>query len=307
MSNPWYRRIGLAIWRFIHWLITGSERLYHWYHLQTYRRSDRRPWRFGFREYERQYWSNAIKEPARLAVFRRSAPLPKGYAYRLGPRAVEIPWVIARLPEQPARILDAGSALNFEPVLKHPVIANKKITIATLAPEENCFWELGVEYVFEDFRHLYFRDDVFDVITSISTLEHIGMDNTRYAGKIESARRHDPADLFVAVKELKRVLKPGGVMYVTVPFGRYEDHGWLQQFDARLLDQLIETFAPVRSAETIYHYDPAGWALSDRTACAECEYFDARITKYFDPKSTIEYPPDYPAAERALACLELYK
>jgi hypothetical protein len=30
-------------------------------------------------------------------------------------------------------------------------------------------------------------------------------------------------------------------------------------------------------------------------------------SKYFDPESIIEYPPDYPAGERAVACLELFK
>ncbi len=307
MSNPLYRRIGLALWNFIHWLIASGEKLYHNYHLWSYLRSDRRPWRFGFLEYERLYWQQKLADPPTLACLREAQPLPPAYGYRLGPRAIEIPWVVAHLPEGPARLLDAGSALNFEAILRAPQLANKRTTILTLGPEPTCFWHLGVSYVFEDLRALYFKDDTFDLITSISTLEHVGMDNSRYAGQIASAQRHDPGDLFVAVRELKRVLKPGGAFYVTLPFGKYEDHGWLQQFDARLLDQLIETFAPARAVETIYHYAPAGWELSNRAACADCEYFDARVTKYFDRAHGIEYPPDYPAAERALACLELTK
>jgi hypothetical protein len=111
----------------------------------------------------------------------------------------------------------------------------------------------------------------------------------------------------VRYKELKRVLKPGGTLYVTLPFGRYEDHGWLQQFDAGLMDELIKAFGPTHLAETIFRYEPDGWKLSDRTACAQCQFFDVFTSKYFDPGSTIEFPPDYRAGEGAVACLELRK
>jgi hypothetical protein len=106
---------------------------------------------------------------------------------------------------------------------------------------------------------------------------------------------------------MRRVLKPGGVLYITFPFGKYENHGWFQQFDSPLMDRLIEGFSPTSFNETIFRYDPDGWKLSDRNSCAHLQYFDVHTSKYFDPKSSIEYPPDYPAAERAVACLELFK
>ncbi len=73
------------------------------------------------------------------------------------------------------------------------------------------------------------------------------------------------------------------------------------------MDMLIEEFGPSQLNETIFRYDPNGWKLSDRASCARCQYFDVHTSKYFDPNSMIEYPPDYPAGERALACLELFK
>ncbi len=83
--------------------------------------------------------------------------------------------------------------------------------------------------------------------------------------------------------------------------------GWFQQFDSKLTDTLIEGFNPTKYSETIFKYTPDGWILSERESCKDCQFFDVHINKYFDPRSTIEYPPDYPAGERAVACLELIK
>jgi hypothetical protein len=57
----------------------------------------------------------------------------------------------------------------------------------------------------------------------------------------------------------------------------------------------------------MFRYDPDGWRVSDRPSCADCQFFDVRTSKYFDRNSEIEYPSDYPAGERAVACLELRK
>jgi SAM-dependent methyltransferase len=160
--------------------------------------------------------------------------------------------------------------------------------------------------VFGDLRDLDFRDERFDYVACISTIEHIGMDNTMYAeGQV--AQRSDPSEFVLAAKELKRVLKPGGVLYISFPFGRYENHGWFQQFDSELVDTLIDAFGPSRRKENIFQYHPDGWQRSTREACKDCEFFDVHTSKYSDPNSTIEYPQDYPAGERGLACLELVK
>jgi SAM-dependent methyltransferase len=275
--------------------------------LNSYLRSDRRPWRPGYDEYRAQYLRRAVEDTELLAVFRDGGSLPKDYAFRLDARAVEIPWVLSRLSEREGVVLDAGSALNHEFVLLSPALAGKRIIITTLAPEADAFWRLGVSYVFGDLRHLDFRDELFDSIVCISTIEHVGMDNSRYAGTAETARRSDSRDFLQAVTELKRVLKPGGILYLSFPFGRYENHGWFQQFDAQLVDTLVAGFAPAQVRETIFRYQPEGWSLSDRSACADCEFFDVHLSKYFDSSSDIEYPPDYPAGERGLACLELRK
>lgn len=270
-------------------------------------RSDRRPWRPGYSDYKYQYLHDVLNNDATLEIFRQGNPLPDRYGFRLDARVVEIPWVLSRLASRNGHLLDAGSSLNHQFVLESPPLAHKKITIVTLAPEAECQWKLGISYVFGDLRDLSFQDSSFDMIACVSTIEHVGMDNTMYLGTTDTTQRGDTKEFLLAIKEIRRVLKPGGVLYITFPFGEYENHGWFQQFDSQLMDKLIKEFGPSHFNETIFRYDPDGWKLSDRVSCAHCQFFDVHTSKYFNPKSTIEYPTDYPAGERAVACLELQK
>lgn len=275
--------------------------------LASYLKSDRRPWREGYDEYREQSLAEAVNNDSLLETFAENRQLPQGYGYRLDARIIEIPWVLARARNTGNRFLDAGSALNYDFVLTSPALNEKQTTIVTLAPEGQAFWQLGVSYVFGDLRDLDFRDERFDSVACVSTIEHIGMDNTMYAEDLAIAQRSDPSEFVLAVKELKRVLKKGGALYISFPFGRYENHGWFQQFDAALVDTLVNAFEPAASYEAIFQYHPDGWQLSTREACKDCEFFDVHTSKYSDPNSTIEYPSDYPAGERGLACLELVK
>ena len=281
----------------------------------SYMDSERRPWSVGYTEYKEEFIQKAIEDPAFNRDIREGKQLPEGYGYRLDERCLEIPWVLANLGTQSGRLLDAGSSLNFEYILKSAAISKLKTTIITLAPEEFSFPNLGVSYVYDDLRNLPFKDDWFDNICCISTIEHVGMDNSLYTGDKENegiVRDNDhhskkTRGLKQGISELKRILKPGGILYISFPFGKYEDHEFFQQFDAELIDVLINTFEPSKHKETIFRYDPSGWVLSDREGCKECRYFNVHTSKYFDPNSTIEYPSDYTAGVRAVALLELKK
>jgi SAM-dependent methyltransferase len=284
----------------------GALEFIEWCALKNYLRSDRRPWRLGYGAYRNKYLAESISNPSILEIFLKSKSLPPGYGFRLDARVVEIPWVLARVARRTGRLLDAGSSLNHDFVLTVPPLSNKKITIVTLSPEATCLWKTGVSYVFGDLRSMDFRDECFDTIVCISTIEHVGMDNFLYTGQKEDTPK-DSQDFILALRELKRVLKKDGMLYITFPFGKFEDHGWFQQFNANLTDRLIKEFAPSRLNETVFRYEPSGWQLSNRTSCAQAQFFDVHKSKYFDSKSSVEYPSDFPAGERAVMCLELRK
>ena len=113
----------------------------------------------------------------------------------------------------------------------------------TLVYEGIAFPERGVSYAFSDLRTLPYRDNFFDTVVSISTLEHVGMDNTGYGST--QPRAADPAgEVDQAARELTRVLAPGGMLLVSVPYGHPQDHGWLRQFSRADVERLIGAVGP---------------------------------------------------------------
>jgi SAM-dependent methyltransferase len=256
-------------------------------------RSGMKPWTRGYVEYK----DHEIARVLRSGDFRPDH-LPAGYGFRLDERIIEYPWFFSRLPPGPGSLLDAGSTLNFEFLLEHPLLQKKRVHICTLAPESNCFWQKGVSYLFDDLRRLPYRDALFDWAVSISTLEHVGLDNTIYtddAAKKESQSR----DYLRAVAELNRVLKPGGTLYVTIPYGRAQNQGWLQIFDQAAINELVRAFAPVQRLIDYFLYHPDGWRRSTPAEAADATFFDIHHAKGYDS--------DFAASARSVCCLELKK
>jgi hypothetical protein len=225
--------------------------------------------------------------------------LPCPYGRWLDERIVECPWLLSQLPEGPATLLDAGSALNHDFILRHAKLRHKSLTIMTLAPEADCFWHAGISYVYGDLRHTVFRDDYFDHIASLSTIEHIGLDNTLFytadRGKAENA----PEAFLAAITELRRILKSGGSLFLSVPFGKRCVRNWLQVFDGEMIDRIVATFEPrLHSAAYFRYSEPDGWRMSSRAASADARYFDYHSEPAW---------PGSPAAAEAVACLTLTK
>src|SRR5215213_10351041 len=139
----------------------------------SYLLTGKRPWSRGYGEYR-------LKELRRVldsGDFNAEA-LPHGYGFRLDERIIEYPWLLSRLPRGSGALLDAGSVLNHDFLLLRETLREKRMFISTLAPEPISYNEYRISYVYEDLRASCFRDSYFDWIISLSTIEHIGMDNT---------------------------------------------------------------------------------------------------------------------------------
>ncbi len=260
----------------------------------VYNLNGRKPWSRGYIASRTRF----IKDTLENKDF-DVCHLPKEYGRGFDERVVEYPWFFKLLPTAPAKILDAGSVLNFDYILNHVNLKNKSLAISTLAPEEDCFWRKGISYVYEDLRRSCFRNEEFDLVVSLSTLEHVGCDNSVYTKNVFETEV-EKGNFIEAVIELKRVLKPNGKLLISVPFGAPVNHGWLQVFDSDKLDALIKAFNPSSFQEWIYKYDEQnGWSLSNRQEAGHCGYYN-KIQPALNSKPWI-------AAAEAVACIELIK
>lgn len=225
--------------------------------------------------------------------------LPPGYGRWIDERIIEYPWLFSRLPVGPGMLLDAGSILNHDFIVSHPKLATKDLTIMTLAPETECHWQNHISYIYGDIRNMIFRDCAFDYVVCISTLEHVGLDNQRFHQRTLQSCGQEQGSHRTAIRELARVLKPGGLCFISVPFGKRTMQDWQQIFDKEMVEELIQEFGPSSYEVACFRYSgERGWESCDMTAAADARYFNFQT----------DIPwKGHPAAAEAVVCLELRK
>jgi SAM-dependent methyltransferase len=167
--------------------------------------------------------------------------LPVGYW-----RAVEFAYVWRQLSQPTgARILDVGSPKDLAAMLArhrgYEVVATDILPSAVLLSRRYASAQ-GLEgqgpgrvhTEVQDARALMYPDDSFDAAYSVSVLEHIPDDGDS-----------------TAIRELIRVVRPGGVVVVTVPYD--------QRYRETFLKGPVYERKPVESEAIFYerHYDRA--------------------------------------------------
>lgn len=264
------------------------------------------PWSQGYLIYRDQFISKTLEDPDLMSQFQHCRPLPPRYGHALDERCVEYPWLFAQLEGAPARVLDAGSAMNHSFLLDQPILRNKEMHILTLAPEKDCFWERGISYFFEDLRNIPVRDNFYDLVICISTLEHVGFDNRTFTGDATLCE-NDPDGFVAAMHEMRRVLRSTGQLLLTVPFGRYRDLGTQQLFTRDLLEKAIAAAGPAEVSRTFFAYSGEGWQFADESECEESEYVDWIMLPENLRPSEFPVQSDGAAAARAVACIKMVK
>lgn len=270
-----------------------------------YLKSANQPLTPGYHVHKWAQIKNALNDSTVLDIFKGGTALPARYGQGIDERIVEYPWLISRLPDNTGTLLDAGSALNFETFMTLPVLKQKTVHVLTLHPESNCFWQDGISYEFADLRDLPFRDNFFNQIACISTLEHVGLNTAMYTS--EQVKDLQKGDYKVAAGELWRVLKPGGHLYLTMPFGSACDLDWLQQFDVTMIASLRELLRPREVAEVYYRYDANGWSTSNAETCRDSEYTPPETWTSSTSQQVQPRAQDVPVAAGAVVCLDLLK
>ena len=165
-------------------------------------------------------------------------------------RILENPLVIRHLPEKKSVVLDVGSRYSQVP-LEMAALGHK---VYTLDIEDYAFKHKNLTFVKEDIRKTTFKDNFFDVVTIISTLEHVGMGETSY-GDLEE-RNGD----ITAMNEISRILKPNGIVIITIPFGKAKFLPFMRVYDKKRLAKIAENYKIMKQ---IYMYnDKENWEIS---------------------------------------------
>ena len=259
------------------------------------------PWSKGYYEYKTEVISKNINDLDLIETINKNK-VPEKFGYRLDERVIEYPWIISKLAKTKGKLLDAGSTFNFDFVVNHPIIKNKDLTIFTFAPEVNNFCDKSISYVFGDLRNMIFKDNAFDFVVSQSTIEHIDMDNSMYGYDLSFNKdtTSKSYEYIIAVREMIRVLKSKGTLLLTFPFGKFENHGFFQQFDTDMLNKILYLFKDIGTHEvTFFQYKNDEWNFANIE--------DVSDSESYNPHTGKGKKDDYAAHSRAIACIEFNK
>ena len=301
LTNAALRKVGLEVRRIDSDAVAAARAL------RKYEASGRIPWSEGYHIAHAKLIAATLDDCALMAVFAAAENLPADYGIGIDERCVEIPWLFAKLRNVSGKILDAGSALNHAFLIDRLLRDDRKLDVMTLAPEKPCFTHRGVGYLYEDLRNIPTVDEHYDCVVCISTLEHIGFNNEAFT-KRPAQVEHRPTDYLRACSEMLRVLRRGGRLLLTVPFGKYQDVGAFQQFSAREIGFLTESMKGAKIDIRYFKLGQTGaWDVAAAGECAQCESVHWVMAREDERPAAFPMQADKAASARAVACLDIVK
>lgn len=147
-------------------------------------------------------------------------------------RIVELPWVLRTLAAFPgSRVLDFGCSNS--PLALELAALGHKVVGADLRPYG--YAHPNLELVQGDFLQAQMPANSFDAVVAVSAVEHVGLEGV-YGGPA-----HETGDRTI-VRKFLEVLKPGGALLLTVPFGLAGENPGYRVYDSSSLARLLDGF-----------------------------------------------------------------
>jgi SAM-dependent methyltransferase len=152
-------------------------------------------------------------------------------------RSIERPFTFSNLPPD-GKVLDVGCAGSDLPV----VLACLGYEVIGIDSRPYHMTDAPFRFVQSDIRRMPFSDGAFDIVTAVSTVEHIGLSGRYGSNEDPGGDRH-------AMEEIGRVTKSGGTILLTVPYGQPAVfRPWHRVYGAEQLTGLIEGLEVVKSS-----------------------------------------------------------
>lgn len=170
-------------------------------------------------------------------------------------RILETLFLHTRLPRLPARLLDLGCSGATSAM----EMASLGYQVVGMDLDPQLMHHPNFQLIRGDLGHLPFPDQSFDGVVCLSTLARIG---SREEGTISEGATNQQV-----IAEVQRVLRRGGRLILTVPFGKAAQTLAHRVYDLAMLDRLLK---PFRRLETAFGArDGENWSLVSDATFAE--------------------------------------
>jgi SAM-dependent methyltransferase len=188
-----------------------------------------------------------------------------------GDRDIEWSWVASQLPNGPGTALDFGNGGSSLGLIAS--YRNFDVVAVDLNDIDWTYMHPKLRFCRGDILSLDFPLASFDLVINCSTVEHVGL-----AGRYGVSQDLPDGDLD-AMARLRDLMKPGGVMLLTIPIGRDEVFMQLHRvYGKKRLPKLIDNF---------FLESEVFWAKNDQNKWVVC----ARNTAMDFPSNALSWNP----------------